>query len=95
MVVKAEYNRSWKNTLERAIRIMRARLYALAKGLRTLSEIDPEAYKLYQSRFDEFCGIVEVNGETYQITGPSLKKLTGPQAADNIPSNADDEAAKE
>lgn len=35
---KADYCRSWHKTLQRALRILRARLYARSKGLRTIEE---------------------------------------------------------
>lgn len=76
MVVTVEYYRTWHKTLERAVRIMRARLYARAKGLKTLNSVDPEAYELQEIRSGESWGTVEVDGQTYQITEPSLRKLT-------------------
>ena len=66
--VKVEYRRSWITTLQAALRILKARLYARQKGIAKIQS--GNAFTVVEVRDGEFAVEVEINGNWFTVTLP-------------------------
>lgn len=67
--VKVEYRRSWITTLQVALRILKARLYARQKGIAKIESSD-NALTVREVKQGEYAVEVEINGNWFTVTMP-------------------------
>ena len=66
--VTVDRERSWHQSVKRALRILKARLYARNKGLATLDQSNLEQVKLVEVRKGQFAGEIKIEDSWYTIT---------------------------
>ena len=68
LAVTVDRERSWHQSVKRALRILKARLYARNKGLATLDQSNLEQVKLVEVQKGQFAVEIKIDDSWYTVT---------------------------